>query len=84
MITSIITALLSSKLAQALGGAVALLLAWMANGAWRERKGRLAHAKDVALWSAQQSDKQHKDREDVESDIRPANAADELRRDWKW
>ena len=52
MITSIIAALLTSKLAQMIGAAVALLLAWLANGALQRRKGRVAERKQAAARDA--------------------------------
>ena len=40
------------------------------------------HAK-AKLQAAEKAAQQHRDRDNVESDIRPATAADELRANWK-
>jgi len=58
------------------------LLALVAGALVAFNRGRKAERQETALEAAERMAKQHKVRDEIDSDIRPANAADELRRDW--
>lgn len=71
--------ILRSKIAQAVG-VVALVLGVL----WdQRRRGRKQARQDIARKADQAAQKRRDIRNEIESDIRPANAADELRDKWR-